>query len=358
MDIHCEKILESYKKRLPMLKKQRDVILSLIEKYLNENNLIVTVVEARVKTETSFKGKLELKGHKYKNINDVTDLVGARIVTYYNDQVDKVASIIEKYFEIDRERSVDKRKLESLNSFGYMSLHYICRIPEETYYDSGNPEINEYWFEIQMRSALQHVWATIYHDIGYKSDVEVPHEYLRALNRLAGLLEIADHEFDFIRLGLEDYRRRVKKLVAKGDFNEIALDGESFSNYLEAKPFESLMERLASINIAEIYEVSSRPFLDILIKLGFKTLADVEKMRIDYSEDAYRLALSQIGGTDLDIIASNLALKNLCIAYLLKTSDNPEKSLKWFYDTLYGEKNKNKSTVTRLMKYAEKAGII
>lgn len=358
MDIHCEKILNDYKKRLPVLNRQKDVILSLIEKFLRENNLVVTVTEARVKTEKSFIGKLEIKGHKYKSIKDITDLVGARIVTYYNDQVDKVSAIIEKYFEVDRDNSVDKRKLAALNSFGYMSLHYICRIPKEIYYDPDYPEINEFWFEIQMRSALQHVWATIYHDTGYKSDVEVPRDYLRSLNRLAGLLEIADKEFDSIRVGLEDYRRRVKELIANGDLKDIQLDGEAFKNYLQSRPFDSLLQRIAAINTAEIYHASKRPYLDILIQMGFENLADVEKMRVDFSEDAYKLALNQMGGTDLNIIASSIALKNLCIVYLLKNSELPEKQLLWFHDTLYGKKEKNKITVKRLIMHAIQAGII
>lgn len=358
MDIHCEKILKDYKKRLPVLKMLKDVVLDLINKVLAENNVIVTVTESRVKTEKSFIGKLELKGHKYKNINDITDLVGARIVTYYNDQVDKVSSIIENLFEVDRDKSVDKRKIAALNSFGYMSLHYICRIPQKVYFNPECPEINDFWFEIQMRSALQHVWATIYHDTGYKSDVEVPKEYLRSLNRLAGLLEIADKEFDYIRVGLEDYRRRVKDLVADGEFKDILLDGEGFKNYLLSRPFDSLLYKISAINTAEIYHASKRPYLDILVKMGFKNLADVEKMREDYSEDAYKLALTQMGNSDLNLIASNIPLRYLCVVYLLKNSDSPAKKLLWFYDTLLGEKEKNKRTVDNLIKHAIQAGII
>ena len=358
MDIHCEKILSDYKERLPILEKLKIIALDLINKALEVNNLVVTVTEARIKTEKSLIGKLELKGHKYKTINDITDLIGARVVTYYSNQVDKVSGIIENLFEIDRENSVDKRKIAALNSFGYMSLHYICRIPKEVYFESECPEINEFWFEVQMRSALQHVWATIYHDTGYKSDVEVPKGYLRSLNRLAGLLEIADKEFDNIRVGLEDYRRRIKDLIANGDLKDILLDGDGFKNYLQSRPFDALLYRIAAINTAEIYHASKRPYLNVLIQMGFKNIADVENMRKNYSEDAYKLALTQIGKTDLNIIASNIALKNLCIVYILKNAENPEKQLLWFHDTLYGAKEKHKSTVTRLIKNAIQAGII
>lgn len=61
--------------------------------------------------------------------------------------------------------------------------------------------------EIQIRSILQHAWAEIEHDIGYKNEIAIPKQMRRKFSRIAGLLEIADQEFVQIRSELEDYRK-------------------------------------------------------------------------------------------------------------------------------------------------------
>ena len=123
LDLHCQMILEEYRDALPELESMRVQVLDTLREALERNGLVVTAIETRIKTEESLAGKLALKGAKYATLSDITDILGARIVTFYTDDVDRIASIAEQLFEIDWNNSVDKRRLHQLDSFGYNSLH-------------------------------------------------------------------------------------------------------------------------------------------------------------------------------------------------------------------------------------------
>ncbi len=357
LDLHCQFILDEYNANLSSFEKMKEIVRQQLEKCIHDANLYVTAIETRIKEEKSLEGKLALKGYKYKSISDITDILGARVITFYSDEVDKIAALVDKTFEVDWSESVDKRKALELDQFGYMSLHYICRIPETLYHDEAHPEINRYRFEIQMRTALQHVWATMNHDIGYKSGIEIPSEHLRNLNRIAGMLELADEQFSRIRKEITDYRRNVQALVADGNFNEVPLDGDSFKSYIALQPFKKLIDKIAAINQAEVFEDNMLRYLDVLRRMGFKTLGDIENLLKEHSERAYQLALHQFAGTDLDIIAHSVALQNLCIIYILQKGGGVM-GLKMFFDAVFGASNSNEERARRTAEAVDSFNII
>ena len=341
LDPHCQAILEEYRDNLPLFRESAEKIHTLLENTFREAGLMVAAIEYRVKSEDSLAGKLELKGAKYKSLQDITDIIGLRVITFYIDDVDKVASAVERLFKVDWDNTVDKRKVHEIDSFGYLSLHYIC-------YLDGAP----YRFEIQLRTVLQHAWANMNHDTGYKSGVEVPREYLRNLNRLAGMLELADEQFSKIRTELNDYRRRVQALVASGNLDDVPLDGDTFRSYLNLGPFTSLNKKIAAVNQAEIQEVSLMPYLTVFKGLNCKTLGDISRLIKTYSEGAYQIACYQIGLTDLDIISSSLGPQDLCIAYLLKSGAG-KAGVRYLFEMLNGPSESNEMLAEMLMDQAQ-----
>ena len=337
LDPHCQAILGEYRDNLSLFQSAVQEIKAEIERVTADAGIVVASIEGRVKTESSLAGKLELKGAKYHSLSDITDIVGLRVITFYSDDVDKVASAVDRLYTVDWANSVDKRKLHEIDSFGYMSLHYICS-------KDGFP----YRFEVQMRTVLQHAWANMNHDTGYKSGVEVPAEYLRNLSCLAGMLELADQQFSRIRNELTDYRRRVQALVASGNLDEVSLDGDTFRSYLQLGPFDTLNRRIASVNQAEIQEVNLMHFLTVFKGLGCKNLGDIDRLIKKNSDAAYQLACYQIGLTDLDIISSSLGPQDLCIASVLR-SRGGKLALKKLLDDLNGESESNEMMAEYLM---------
>ena len=329
LDSHSEMLLRQFRELRPSLQQIADEACRLLQNALSEQGIYITAMEHRVKTEKSLAGKLELKGAKYRDINDITDLIGLRVITFYSDEVDKVAVIAKQIFDIDWQESVDKRKLHQLDAFGYNSLHYICRLK------TGGPR-----FELQMRTALQHVWSTIEHDTGYKGDVKIPSEYKRQFSRLAGMMELMDDEFSRLRTVLTDYRRQMLALVKSGKLDDVPLSQETFRSYLELQPFDRLNHRIAAVNQAEIFPVSMMSYLPVLESFGLETLGDVQRFIDENSDDAYQLALSHLAITDLDILSSNTAPQYLCLVNVLK-QDGGRDDLKSLYDIINGENDTN-----------------
>ena len=341
LDPHCEAILQEYRDALPQCKTVAKEVYDTLKSTFAQAGLLVAAIEYRVKAEDSLAGKLELKGGKYKSLADITDIIGLRVITFYTDDVDKVASAVERLFTVDWDNSVDKRKIHEIDSFGYLSLHYICSM-------EGFP----YRFEIQMRTVLQHAWANMNHDTGYKSGVEVPKVYLRNLSRLAGMLELVDEQFSLIRSELTDYRRRVRALVASGNLDDAPLDGDTFRSFLDLKPFDALNRRIASVNQAEIQDVPLMPFLAVFKMLECHTLGDVSKMIKEYGEGAYQIACYQIGLTDLDIISASLGPQDICIAAILKRGGG-RAGIRAMFDQLNGPSESNEMMAEFLTQQAQ-----
>ena len=341
LDPHCEALMDEFRKQLPTLEKLATDAYNMLSRALSEQGIYVTAIEHRVKSEKSLAGKLELKGAKYKTVDDITDLVGLRVITFYTNEVDKVAAIAKRLFDIDWNESVDKRKLHQLDAFGYNSLHYICRMKE------GGPR-----FELQMRTALQHVWSTIEHDTGYKGGVKLPNEFRRQFSRLAGMLELIDDEFSRLSLAVTERRRQLQALVRSGQLDDVPLSADTFRSYLDLHPFDRLNRRIAAVNQAEIYTVSLLPFLPVLESFGLETLGHVSRFIEENGEDAYQLALSQLAITDLDILSSSAALQYLCLVHVLK-HDGGRDGLKAIFDTINGENDANGILADMILEQAE-----
>ena len=222
-------IINEYESKIALFDKAAKEAKEQICAALDDKSSMKIVVNDRIKTKNSLKKKLEKNVDKYHSLNDITDVLGFRIICYFVDDIGRISGAIEDIFDIDYDNSIDKRKLLNPNAFGYLSVHYVCSLKKSSIYDDDLCSLK---FEIQIRTLLQHVWAEIEHDLGYKSEFAIPRSIRRDFSRVAGLLELADEKFSAIKNGLEGYTDIVREQIADNYVDEIYIDKISFDEYV------------------------------------------------------------------------------------------------------------------------------
>ena len=106
----------------------RTRIEQLLSEFIEEAGLEKHSIASRVKELGSLQQKFLRKQGKYNQLGDITDIVGVRIITYYEQDVALIGNIIEREFVLDDYNSVDKRELLDPEKFGYISLHYVVSL--------------------------------------------------------------------------------------------------------------------------------------------------------------------------------------------------------------------------------------
>jgi ppGpp synthetase/RelA/SpoT-type nucleotidyltranferase len=250
---HREQVL-LYTQEFEHYKIYADILRSVLETAC-EIDAPLAIVQARPKTISSFAEKVIRKKDKYNNpVQQLTDLCGARVITHTQDQVKEVCRFIEKKFEVDWENSLDVSTRLKSNEFGYLSVHYIVTITQESIMGIKIPldQIGGKKAEIQVRTLLQHTWSDILHDRVYKSTFKVPVKFKRESARLAATMEAADKEFQEFTQDYERYKRNYSAHMCR---EEREKEIDTLKLILDNEPTEKSKQALA-LQIANIAKLS------------------------------------------------------------------------------------------------------
>ena len=179
---------------------------TLIRSLLATNSVIAGVkLEGRVKEReeclSKFRRKyqtsLEAAKKEYAIREHVTDLIGIRVVCFYEDEVELVRQIVEAEFEVigvtDKTAQIEGTE----GSFGYKGLHLDLRLSAARQSMKEYAAYTSFPFELQIRTVVQDSWSVLDHRIKYKKSI--PTNLKRRINTLAALFELADREFRAIR---------------------------------------------------------------------------------------------------------------------------------------------------------------
>jgi ppGpp synthetase/RelA/SpoT-type nucleotidyltranferase len=214
-DERIKAILGAYDRAADKYRRLGIDVEQLLKRLLGVAEIPISSIGHRLKERDSLEKKLR-SSDKYKNLWDVTDTVGARVITFFADDVDRVADIIcrQENFAIDWVNTVDKRRKLKSDQFGYQSLHLVASLSKQRIF-SENSEYETLKIEIQVRSLIQHAWAEFEHAY-YKSARSLPSSFARRVFLLAGLLELGDKEFKAVRNDAAEIARFLPPCRADG----------------------------------------------------------------------------------------------------------------------------------------------
>lgn len=157
-------------------------------------------VESRLKSTESMIKKLMNRGYPVsidsakKNLNDIA---GIRVVCFYIDDVYSVEEALLRHSDL---RLVDRTDyIKAPNYNGYRSLHLDLEVPIYLY------EKTEYiTVEVQLRSVAMDFWASLEHDLRYKSTGKIPPELPTELLQCADEIAEIDRRMQGIYNRIKD----------------------------------------------------------------------------------------------------------------------------------------------------------
>ncbi|MBB4804994.1 ppGpp synthetase/RelA/SpoT-type nucleotidyltransferase [Chryseobacterium defluvii] len=307
-------LCKEYEKNISKYSDFKDKAELLIKELLIQNKLSFHKIESRIKNVDRLDEKIQRKNNKYSNLDEITDLIGIRIITYYEDEVDHIAQMIEKEFIKDEKNSIDKRVLET-DKFGYRSLHYVVELSLQRKKLTEYSRFLDLKIEIQIRSILQHAWAEIEHDIGYKGEFDIPDKFKRNFYRVAALLETADIEFINIKNGLEKYEKELKQNFINKKTGDVDINLTSLRAYAKnseiVKSLDNEIAKSTNKKLLKSFYIISND-VQRLKFLNIRNIKELDTLLISYQNKIVAFAKHWIDKDEEGEFHRGISLFYLC----------------------------------------------
>lgn len=229
--------VQTYAARQPGLRDAADRFVALVTTLLDDAGINYLSITGRAKSVPSFATKADRTDAGrplYSDpLEEVTDQIGVRVITYLHSDVAAVADLLGDQLRILDDRDMGQ-ETASEGRFGYASRHLLVT-PDQTRDAHADYEaLRGLRAQVQVRTVLQHAWAEFEHAIRYKGTV--PEEHAPDLDRrftlAAGLLELADREFSMIRDRLQE---AATDRVPEADVSDPRISAEDLSTFLANK---------------------------------------------------------------------------------------------------------------------------
>jgi len=258
----ADQLQAEYQEKHPLYTKLCSELVTQLNELVTEAEVTTAFpIQFRVKTWKSIYEKCERNNLCPKELGEITDIAGIRIILLFKRDLDKICEIIEQNFEILQKEDIQQRL--GTDQFGYGSIHYVL-VPQENWLNVPTlRRLHGLRTEVQVRTASQHIWASASHMLQYKRESDVPTTFRRSINRAAALLEIVDLEFERVLNERGGYLERIKNVEEKETLNTDSL--------------RSLLDKILPEKNKEVDESYSE-LLEELRRLNITTVKDLEEL--------------------------------------------------------------------------------
>ena len=268
-------LLEWYQREKPVFDSLARTAESILENLIKKAGIPTVSVSSRVKNSGSLVEKQRRK--RYKNPKDeISDFVGLRVITYTEDDANKICDLVKTSFSVDQNRSIDKSHQLDVDQIGYRSYHFICGLGDRRVMLPEFEAFRDRYFEIQVRTVLQHAWAEVEHDRNYKFSGALPTPLQRRLYLISGMLEVGDRELNQLSRDIDAYVASIKERMLKGE-----LDDEELSSTTLPAALPPLAKTLKKVKVDFEFDA------DTLAKVvgecrafGLKSVTDLKSLFI------------------------------------------------------------------------------
>jgi putative GTP pyrophosphokinase len=167
---------------------------------LEHGRMPINSIKTRVKTLQSIKEKLERRNLPMtpesirENLNDIA---GVRVICAYPEDVYTLADALLRQDDITLIHKKDY--IAQPKASGYRSLHLIVTVP--IYLSRGKKQMK---VEIQLRTIAMDFWASLEHQLRYKSNATFTEEMAEELFQCAQLSADLDNRMDRLRQSVQE----------------------------------------------------------------------------------------------------------------------------------------------------------
>ncbi len=118
--------ISKYKQEYNIYERFCDYLEKQFKELIKETDVYYYELSSRIKTLDSILEKMERKSFP---LQDIHDIIGFRIITLFKRDVCTICDMVRNTFQIAWED--DKAQEKTDNCFGYLSIHFQLKVPEE-----------------------------------------------------------------------------------------------------------------------------------------------------------------------------------------------------------------------------------